>query len=78
MEVYLYVFLNSALDGGKWSVSRSGRLTLRERAAGAHSEEGWGTFSLSLYFHFTHKPQKDVAYISEMILSYLFSRFYTE
>jgi hypothetical protein len=31
----------SVLDGGKWSVSRSGRFTPRERTPGTHWIEGW-------------------------------------
>jgi len=31
----------SALDGGEWSASRSGRFTLRERAPGTHRIWGW-------------------------------------
>jgi hypothetical protein len=34
VEVYLHAFLISALDGGEWSASHSGRLTPRERAPG--------------------------------------------
>jgi hypothetical protein len=34
-------FLTSALDGGEWSASRTGRLTPRERAPGTHSIGGW-------------------------------------
>jgi hypothetical protein len=34
VEVYLHAFLTSELDGGKWSASRSGRFTPRERAPG--------------------------------------------
>jgi hypothetical protein len=30
-----------ALDGGKWSASRSGRFTLRERAPGTHWIGDW-------------------------------------
>jgi hypothetical protein len=33
--------LTSALDGGEWSASRSGRFTLRERAPGTHWIGGW-------------------------------------
>jgi hypothetical protein len=35
------LFLTSALDGGEWSSSRSGRFTSGERAPGTHSIEGW-------------------------------------
>jgi hypothetical protein len=33
--------LTSALDGGEWLASRSGRLTPRERAHGTHWIRGW-------------------------------------
>jgi hypothetical protein len=33
--------LTSALDGGEWSASRSGRFTPRERAPGTHWIGGW-------------------------------------
>jgi hypothetical protein len=43
MKVYCGVthYLTSALDGGKWSASRPGRFTLRERAPGTHWIGGW-------------------------------------
>jgi hypothetical protein len=41
VEVYLYSFLTSALDGGKWSASRPGRFTAREKASGTHRIGGW-------------------------------------
>jgi hypothetical protein len=42
VEVYLHVFLNSALDGGEWWVSFVPRpLYLRERAPGTHWIGGW-------------------------------------
>jgi hypothetical protein len=34
-------FLSSALDGGKWSASRPGRFTPRERAPGTHWIGAW-------------------------------------
>jgi hypothetical protein len=33
--------LTSALDGGKWSATRSGRFTPKERAADIHCIGGW-------------------------------------
>jgi hypothetical protein len=33
--------LTSALDGGEWSASRTGRFTPRERAPGTHWIGGW-------------------------------------
>jgi len=33
--------LTSALDGGKWSASRPGRFTPKEKAAGTHWIGGW-------------------------------------
>jgi len=41
MELQLHTFLTSALDGGEWSVSRSGRFTPRERAPGTHWIRDW-------------------------------------
>jgi hypothetical protein len=41
VEVQLHSFLTSALHGGEWLVSRSGRFTLRERAPGTHWIGGW-------------------------------------
>jgi hypothetical protein len=35
VEVYLHLFLTSALDGGEWSASRTGRFTPGEMALGA-------------------------------------------
>jgi hypothetical protein len=43
VEVYLYAFLTSALDGGEWSASRPGSFTHRERAPGTHWIGGWGS-----------------------------------
>jgi hypothetical protein len=40
-EVQLHIFLTSVLDGGKWSVSRPGRFTSRERALGTQRTGGW-------------------------------------
>jgi hypothetical protein len=41
VEVQLHAFLTSALDGGEWSASRSGRFTPREGTPGTHWIEGW-------------------------------------
>jgi hypothetical protein len=43
MKTYWRVeaFLTSALDGGEWSASRSGRFTPREIAPGIHWIGGW-------------------------------------
>jgi hypothetical protein len=35
------IFLTSALVGGEWSASRSGRFTARERTPGTHWIAGW-------------------------------------
>jgi hypothetical protein len=35
-DVWTHVFLTSAVVGGEWSASRSGRFTLRERAPGTN------------------------------------------
>jgi hypothetical protein len=41
VEVYLHVFLTSALDGGEWSASHLPRFTTRERAPGTIWIGGW-------------------------------------
>jgi hypothetical protein len=41
VDVYIYVFLTSALAGNQWPVSRPGRFTPGERASGTHWIEGW-------------------------------------
>jgi hypothetical protein len=40
VDVYIHVFLTSALVGGE-SASRPGRFTREERAPGTHRIEGW-------------------------------------
>jgi hypothetical protein len=35
------LFLNSTLDGGDWSASRSGRCSSEERTLGTHCIGGW-------------------------------------
>jgi hypothetical protein len=34
VDVYIKIFLTTALDGGEWAASRPGRFTSRERAPG--------------------------------------------
>jgi hypothetical protein len=41
VDVYIHVFLTSALAGGEWSASRPGRFTPEERAPGTHWIGGW-------------------------------------
>jgi hypothetical protein len=41
VNVQIHIFLTSALAGGEWSASRSGRFTSGERAAGTHWIGGW-------------------------------------
>jgi hypothetical protein len=41
VDVYIHIFLASALVGGEWSVSRSGCFTLGERAPGSHWIGDW-------------------------------------
>jgi hypothetical protein len=41
VEVQLHSFLTSALDGGEWSDSRTGRSTTGERTPGIHWIVGW-------------------------------------
>jgi hypothetical protein len=41
VNVYIHIFLISALVGSEWSTSRPGRFTPGERAPCAHWIEGW-------------------------------------
>jgi hypothetical protein len=41
VDVYIHIFLTSALAGGEWSALRPGRFTSRARAHGTHSIGGW-------------------------------------
>jgi hypothetical protein len=41
VDVWIQIFLTSALVGGKWSASRPGLFTLGERAPGTHWIGGW-------------------------------------
>jgi hypothetical protein len=41
VDVYIHIFLASALTGGEWSASRPGRFTPGERAPGTHWIGGW-------------------------------------
>jgi hypothetical protein len=41
VDVYIDIFLTSALVGGDWSASRPGRLTPGEIAPGTHWIGGW-------------------------------------
>jgi hypothetical protein len=41
VDVYIHIFLTSALVGGEWSASRHGRFTPGEIAAGTHWLGGW-------------------------------------
>jgi hypothetical protein len=41
MDVYIQIFLTSALAGGKWSASRPGRFKFGERAASTRWIGGW-------------------------------------
>jgi hypothetical protein len=41
VDVYIHIFLTSALAGGEWSASRPGRFTSREIAPGTHLIGGW-------------------------------------
>jgi hypothetical protein len=41
VEVYIHVFLTSAIFGAEWSASRSGRFTPGEIAPGNHWIGGW-------------------------------------
>jgi hypothetical protein len=41
VEVWLYAFLTSALDGSEWSASCPSHFTRRDRATGTHWIGGW-------------------------------------
>jgi hypothetical protein len=41
VDVYIHIFLTSALVGGEWSTSRPGCFTPGERAPGTHWIGGW-------------------------------------
>jgi hypothetical protein len=41
VDVYIHIFLTSALAGGEWSISRPCRFTPGERAPGTHSIGHW-------------------------------------
>jgi hypothetical protein len=41
MDVYIHIFLTSALVGVEWTASRPGRFTPWERAPGTHWIGGW-------------------------------------
>jgi hypothetical protein len=41
VDVYIHIFLTSALPGSEWSVSRPGRFTRGEIALGTHWIGGW-------------------------------------
>jgi hypothetical protein len=41
VDVWIHVFLTSALVGGEWSASRPGRVTFGERAFDTHRIGGW-------------------------------------
>jgi hypothetical protein len=43
VDVYIHIFLTSALFGGEWSASRPGRFTPWKIAPGIHRLEGWVT-----------------------------------
>jgi hypothetical protein len=41
VDVYIHIFMTSALVGGEWSASRPGRFTPGERAPVTHCIGGW-------------------------------------
>jgi hypothetical protein len=41
IDVYIHIFLTSALFGVEWSASRPGHFTHGERASGTHWIAGW-------------------------------------
>jgi hypothetical protein len=48
VDVYIHIFLTSALLGVKWSDSRSGRFTTGGTASGTHWIGGWVDFRAGL------------------------------
>jgi hypothetical protein len=49
VDVWIHVLLNSALVGGEWLASTSGRFTPGERALGTHLIGGWMSPRAGLY-----------------------------
>jgi hypothetical protein len=49
VDVYVHIFLTSALAGGEWSASRSGRYTPGERTPGTLSKNNIYKIYLKLY-----------------------------
>jgi hypothetical protein len=41
VDVWIHIFLTSAVTGGEWPASRPGRFTPGERAPGTHWIRGW-------------------------------------
>jgi hypothetical protein len=41
VEIWIHIFLTSALAGGEWSASRPGRFTPGKRDHGTHWTGGW-------------------------------------
>jgi hypothetical protein len=41
VDVWIHIFLTSAVVGGEWSASRRGRFSPGERAPGTHWIVGW-------------------------------------
>jgi hypothetical protein len=48
VDVYIHIFLTSALAGGEWSASLPSRFTPGERAPGTHCIGGWVNSRASL------------------------------
>jgi hypothetical protein len=48
VDVWIHVFLTSALVGGEWSASRPGRFIPGERAPGTHWIGGWVDLRIGL------------------------------
>jgi hypothetical protein len=63
VEVYLHAFLDSALDGGEWSVSITGRFTPSERVSVTHWIGSWVGPSAGLdtvVKRIIHRPYRDL------------------
>jgi hypothetical protein len=48
VDVQIYIFLTSALAGGKWPASRPSRFTPRERAPGTNWIGDWASLRTDL------------------------------
>jgi hypothetical protein len=76
--VELHAFLNSALDGGKWSALRPGRFTSRERAPGTHWIWSWVGPRASLDAVVKRKNSQPLPGLEPLIMQPVAQRYTTE